>query len=153
MWWLRDACRLYHTLLNELTVAPFNKESQFLRTQIDDAMRALVRSQQVVSIAGNVFTGGLDEPVFDLHINAITDPSKRFGSPAAGESHFDYLPHPSVKRVPAADGTAFRAVDMIKYGEWLILPEQKNGTWVADHLWPAINLDLQWIASHWNQSS
>lgn len=55
-------------------------------------MRALVRSQQVVSIAGNVFTGGLDEPVFDIHVNAITDPTKRFGSPAAGESHLSIYP-------------------------------------------------------------
>ncbi len=87
MWWLRDGCRLYHTLINQLTVSPFDKDAEFLRRQIDDSVRALVRSQQVVSIAGNVLTGGLDEPVFDIHINAITDPGKRFGSPAAGELH------------------------------------------------------------------
>jgi hypothetical protein len=60
---------------------------------------------------------------------------------------------PPVDRVPAVDGTAFRAVVNIKYAEWLVEPEQNNGTWVADFLWPAINLDLQWIASNWNQSS
>ncbi|KAI9449115.1 Six-hairpin glycosidase-like protein [Lactarius psammicola] len=134
VWWLRDGCRLYHTLINELSVAPFNKNAEFLRRQIDDSVRALVRSQHVVSIAGNVLTGGLDEPVFDIHINAISDPGKRFGS-------------------PAADGTAFRVGVNIKYAEWLIEPEQNNGTWVADFLWPAINLDLQWIALHWNESS
>ena len=32
-------------------------------------------------------------------------------------------------------------------------PEQQNGTWVADHLWPVVNLDLRWISSHWNESS
>ena len=85
VWWLRDGCRLYHTLINQLTVSPFNKDAKFLRTQIDDSVRALVRSQQVVSIAGNVMTGGLDEPVFDIHAGAIMDPTKRFGSPAAGE--------------------------------------------------------------------
>jgi glucoamylase len=51
------------------------------------------------------------------------------------------------------DGPPFRASVLIKYAEWLIKPEQNNGTWVADVLWPKLNLDLQWIASHWNQSS
>jgi glucoamylase len=54
---------------------------------------------------------------------------------------------------PFEDGPPFRAAVLLKYAEWLSKPEQKNGTWVADNLWPKINLDLQWIASHWNQSS
>lgn len=87
VWWIRDGCRLYHTLINQLTVYPFNKDADFLRTQIDDSVRALVRSQHVLSIAGHTLTGGLDEPVFDIHIGAIMDPTKRFGSPAAGELH------------------------------------------------------------------
>ena len=86
VWWIRDGCRLYHTLINQLMVSPFNEDAQFLRTQIDNSIRALARSQQVVSIAGNLLTGGLDEPVFDIHVGAIMDPTKRFGSPAAGES-------------------------------------------------------------------
>jgi glucoamylase len=52
-----------------------------------------------------------------------------------------------------ADGPPFRAAVLIKYADWLLEPEQNNGTWVADVLWPAINLDLQWISLHWNQSS
>lgn len=51
------------------------------------------------------------------------------------------------------DGPPFRANILIKYAEWLIKPEQNNGTWVADVLWPTINIDLQWISSHWNESS
>jgi glucoamylase len=51
------------------------------------------------------------------------------------------------------DGPPFRVANLIKYAEWLIKPEQKNGTWVTDVLWPVINLDLQWISGHWNQSS
>ena len=53
----------------------------------------------------------------------------------------------------AQDGPPFRVANLIKFAEWLLEPEQKNGTWVADVLWPVINLDLQWISSHWNQSS
>jgi glucoamylase len=52
-----------------------------------------------------------------------------------------------------ADGPPFRAAVLIKYADWLLEPEQNNGTWVSDVLWPAINLDLQWIALHWSQSS
>ena len=51
------------------------------------------------------------------------------------------------------DGPPARAGVLIKYAEWLTEPEQNNSTWVADILWPAIDLDLQWISLHWNQSS
>ncbi|KAH9969259.1 Six-hairpin glycosidase-like protein [Lactifluus volemus] len=134
VFWLRDGCRVYHTWLNELTMSQPYDNTKFLRTLVDDSVHALVRTQHVVSFSGNVFTGGLEEPVFDIHLGKITDPTSRIGA-------------------PAADGPPFRAVILIKYAEWLIEPEQRNGTWVADVLWPAINLDLQWISSHRNQSS
>lgn len=133
-YWLRDGCRVYFTWLNELAVPGPGEDTNLLRAQVDDAVSALIRTQHVVSLAGNIFTGGLEEPVFDIHIGKITNPDFRPGS-------------------PAADGPPFRAIILIKYAEWLIEPEQNNGTWVADVLWPAINLDLQWISSHWNQSS
>jgi glucoamylase len=47
-------------------------------------VRALTRMQQASSLAGNIFTGGLEESVFDLQINILTDPKARIGSPAAG---------------------------------------------------------------------
>ncbi|KAI0287439.1 Six-hairpin glycosidase-like protein [Russula brevipes] len=130
VYWLRDACLVYHPWLNELTVLGDTS----LRAQMDDVVHALTRSQQVISLAGNVFTGGIEEAVFDIKLNKLLDPKARIGS-------------------PAADGPPFRVSNLIKYAEWLIKPEQKNGTWVTDVLWPVINLDLQWISSHWNQSS
>jgi hypothetical protein len=51
------------------------------------------------------------------------------------------------------DSAPFRASVLLKYADWLTEPEQKNGTWAADVLWPAINLDLQWVCLHWNESS
>jgi len=51
------------------------------------------------------------------------------------------------------DGPPLRAIVMLKYADWLLRPGQNNGTWVADVLWPAIDLDLQWISTHWNKSS
>lgn len=98
-------------------------------------MHALVRTQHVVSLSGDQFTGGLEEPVFFYNITMILNLSYRPGS-------------------PAADGPPFRAGIMMKYAHWLIEPEAKNSTaWVAQNLWPAINLDLKWISTHWNQSS
>ena len=46
-----------------------------------------------------------------------------------------------------------RATTLLKYADWLTEPEQNNGTWAADVLWPSINLDLQWVSLHWNESS
>ena len=87
VFWLRDANLVYHPWLNRLTV--LNDSS--LRPQMDDVVHALTRTQQVVSTVGNVFTGGLEEPVFDLHLNMIIDPgthNTRIGAPAAGMSIF-----------------------------------------------------------------
>lgn len=61
-----------------------SEDTGLLRTQVDDAVRALIRTQQVVSISGNVFTGGLEEPVFDIHIDKIMNLDYRPGSPGAG---------------------------------------------------------------------
>jgi hypothetical protein len=84
VFWLRDGCLACHPWLNELTF--FNDTS--LRPQVDDVVHALTRTQQVVSLAGNIFTGGIEEAVFDLHLNMILDPVTRIGSPAAGMSIF-----------------------------------------------------------------
>ncbi len=51
------------------------------------------------------------------------------------------------------DSAPLRASVLIKYADWLTETKQNNGTWAADVLWPAINLDLQWIAVHWNEST
>jgi hypothetical protein len=51
-----------------------SEDTELLRAQVDDAVRALIRTQHVVSLSGNVFTGGLEEPVFDIHITAQDPP-------------------------------------------------------------------------------
>jgi glucoamylase len=84
VFWLRDGCRAYHTWLNELSMSLPYDETKFLHTLVDDTVHALVRTQHVVSLSGNVFTGGLEEPVFDIHLGKITDPASRIGAPAAG---------------------------------------------------------------------
>ncbi|KAI0062578.1 Six-hairpin glycosidase [Artomyces pyxidatus] len=128
VYWVRDACLVYDVWLNELTALGDTS----LRPLMDDVTHALIQSQQVTSLAGNVFTGGLEEAVFYIDLSYILDDKARIGS-------------------PAADGPPFRAAILIKYADWLLT--QNNGSWVAENLWPAINLDLQWISLHWNQSS
>jgi glucoamylase len=131
IYWVRDALLAYHAWFIELVLSP---QDQNIRALLDDYVHAIVRTQHVVNIAGNTFSGGLDEALFDLKLGVITNPSYRVGS-------------------PAADGPPFRALYLIEYAEWLLQPEQNNGTWVADVLWPTIDLDLQWVALNWNQSS
>jgi glucoamylase len=65
-YWVRDACHVYYTWLNELTVSGPHDDTKLLRVLVDDGVHALIRTQQVVSLSGNVFTGGLKEPVFDI---------------------------------------------------------------------------------------
>ena len=154
VYWLRDGCRAYHTWLNELAVPGPHDDTKLLRSLLDDSVHALIRTQQVVSLAGNVFTGGLEEPIFDIHLNKIMHPAYRPGSPAAGAISAIAIHQIVIVLIRLfTDGPPFRAVVLIKYAEWLLEPEQNNGTWVADVLWPAINLDLQWISMHWNESS
>jgi glucoamylase len=81
VYWLRDACLVYYVWLNELTVL----SDKNFRPMADDMTHALIRTQQVVSIAGNVLSGGIGEAVFDIKINPIQSEDSRIGSPAAGE--------------------------------------------------------------------
>jgi glucoamylase len=90
-YWVRDGCRVYHTWLNELTVPGPHDDTTLLRALVDDGVHALIRTQQVVSLSGNVFTGGLEEPVFDIHLNKLSDPASRIGSPAAGAISTQHL--------------------------------------------------------------
>ena len=74
-----------------MPVSPSEDSELLVRAQVDDAVRALIRTQHVVSLSGNVFTGGLEEPVFDIHIGKITNADCRPGSPAAGAFTFSEI--------------------------------------------------------------
>ncbi|KAI9443665.1 Six-hairpin glycosidase-like protein [Lactarius psammicola] len=130
MFWFRDAALVWHFWLNRL----ISTGDDFFRPLVDDAVHAIIRTQQISNIAGSVLTGGLAEGVFDRHIQRVLPAAARDGS-------------------PGGDSAPLRASVLLKYADWLTEPGQNNGTWVADFLWPAINLDLQWVSSHWNESS
>ncbi|KAN0139654.1 glycoside hydrolase family 15 protein [Lactarius tabidus] len=130
LFWFRDAALVWHFWLNRLIVTG----DTFFRPLVDDAVHAIIRTQHTSNLAGNVLTGGLAEGVYDRHIKRVLGAEARVGS-------------------PGGDSAPFRASVLLKYADWLTEPEQKNGTWAADVLWPAINLDLQWVCLHWNESS
>jgi glucoamylase len=96
-YWVRDGCRIYHTWLNELTVPGPHDDTKLLRALVDDGVHALIRTQQVVSLSGNVFTGGLEEPAFDIHLDMLSDPAFRIGSPAAGANRLGVSPVVEIK--------------------------------------------------------
>ena len=55
----------------------------------------------------------------------------------------------STERV--SDGPALRATAIITYANWLL--DNNNSTYVVNTLWPIIKLDLDYVASNWNQST
>ena len=154
IYWVRDALFVYYAFLAELEIA--GNTDVALREYADNFVHILRRTQQVYNPSGTSLTGGLEEALFDIHIRKLTYPAEyRIGSPAAGMPSFFFFFFLLGSRFShkMTDGPPLRALVMLKYAEWLLQPQQNNGTWVADVLWPSINLDLQWIGQHWNESS
>ena len=49
------------------------------------------------------------------------------------------------------DGPALRSTTLITYANWLL--SNGNSTFVINSLWPVIKLDLDYVATYWNQST
>lgn len=49
------------------------------------------------------------------------------------------------------DGPALRSIAFITYANWL--RANGNATFVTSRLWPIIKLDLDYVATYWNQST
>jgi glucoamylase len=76
-----------------------------------------------------VSTGGLGEPKFNIDESAFTGPWGR----------------------PQRDGPALRSTAVITYANWLI--KNGNSSYVTNTLWPIIQLDLDYVANNWNQTT
>ncbi len=50
----------------------------------------------------------------------------------------------------SSDGPALRATALIAYGNWLIA--NSNTTFALSTIWPIVKLDLDYVASNWNQT-
>ena len=85
--------------------------------------------QQVPNPSGNVSTGGLGEPKFYINETAFTGPWGR----------------------PQRDGPALRSTAIITYANWLIA--NGNSSYAVNSLWPVIQLDLDYVANNWNETT
>ncbi|KAI0090809.1 glucoamylase G2 [Irpex rosettiformis] len=123
--WTRDSSLVFKALIDQFT----SGADTSLRGLIDDFVSAETALQQVSNPSGSVSTGGLGEPKFNIDQSAFTGAWGR----------------------PQRDGPALRATAIIGYANWLI--DNSNSSWVTSKLWPVIKLDLDYVASNWNQST
>ncbi|KAF9046528.1 glucoamylase [Panaeolus papilionaceus] len=122
--WTRDSSLVFKTIIDQFT----SGQDTSLRTLIDQFLSAQTALQQVSNPSGTVSTGGLAEPKFNIDGTAFTGPWGR----------------------PQRDGPALRATALIAYSNWLVA--NSNTTYVTSKVWPVIKLDLDYVATFWNQT-
>jgi hypothetical protein len=84
LYYVRDAAILHHAWLNRLLTSSDGDPD--LRSLLDDAVLAFIRTQHIENPTGGLFTGGLDEVAFDLPLDQVTDPDIHgfIGAPSGG---------------------------------------------------------------------
>ncbi|EIW74710.1 glycoside hydrolase family 15 protein [Coniophora puteana RWD-64-598 SS2] len=123
--WIRDSSLTFQVLIDRL-VSGQDTSNQGL---IDDFTVAYANIQQVTNPSGSVSSGGLGEPKFYVNETAFDGSWGR----------------------PQRDGPALRSTAFITYANYLI--SKNNQTYVQNTLWPAIKLDLDYVAANWNQTT
>ncbi|KAI0090795.1 Six-hairpin glycosidase-like protein [Irpex rosettiformis] len=123
--WTRDSALVFKALIDQYK----SGSDTSLRGLIDDFVASQARLQNVDNPSGPGTSGGLGEPKFNIDETAYNDPWGR----------------------PQRDGPALRATTIISYANWLI--DNDNSSWVVEHLWPAVELDLDYVSSTWNEST
>ena len=91
-----------------------------LRDIVDDSVHVLIRTQHVFGLAGNVFTSGLKEALFDIHI------TKAHALPQLPPWHpccwcviqhlYEFIS--KAGRTNTIDGPPFHTLALINYAEW-----------------------------------
>jgi glucoamylase len=123
--WVRDSSLVFKVIADQFS----RGEDDSLRGQIDNFFAAESALQQVSNPSGAVNTGGLGEPKFNIDGSAFTGSWGR----------------------PQRDGPALRSTALITYAYWLL--DHGNTTFVTNTMWPVIQLDLDYVATYWNQST
>nr|BAL43555.1 glycoside hydrolase family 15 protein [Tricholoma matsutake]BAW34499.1 glycoside hydrolase family 15 protein [Tricholoma matsutake] len=123
--WIRDSALVFQTFINQFTLGLDTS----LRSQIDNYVVAQTVIQQIPNPSGSVSSGGLGEPKFNIDETAFTGPWGR----------------------PQRDGPALRANALITWANYLLA--HNNASYVTSSLWPVIKLDLDYVASNWNQTT
>ncbi|KAJ3509159.1 hypothetical protein NLJ89_g5372 [Agrocybe chaxingu] len=124
--WTRDAALVYKALIDQYTRGEDTSPS--LRLLIDQFVESQRIQQQVSNPSGTVSSGGLGEPKFHINLAPYTGGWGR----------------------PQRDGPALRATALTTYANWLI--QNSNTSFVTSNVWPVLKLDLDYVASNWNQT-
>ncbi|EIM85945.1 glucoamylase [Stereum hirsutum FP-91666 SS1] len=122
--WTRDSSLVFKVVVDQVVAG-----NTSLQGLVDDFVTAEATLQQVSNPSGTVSTGGLGEPKFNIDETAFTGAWGR----------------------PQRDGPALRSTAIIEYATWLY--NSGNTTYVSNTLWPIIKLDLDYVASNWNQTT
>ncbi|KAJ7264437.1 glucoamylase G2 [Mycena haematopus] len=122
--WVRDSSLVFKVIIDQFT----SGQDTTLLGQIQNFIKAETNLQQVSNPSGTITTGGLGEPKFNVNGTAFTGPWGR----------------------PQRDGPALRSTSIITYANWLL--KNTTASNVLTTLWPAIKLDLDYVAANWNQT-
>ncbi|PKY00161.1 Glucoamylase [Aspergillus campestris IBT 28561] len=121
--WTRDSSLVLKTLVDL-----FRNGDAGLLSIIEEWISSQAQIQGVTNPSGDLSSGGLGEPKFNVDETAYTGSWGR----------------------PQRDGPALRATGMIAFGQWLI---ERGYTNVASSLvWPVVRNDLSYVAQYWNQT-
>ncbi|KAG6889108.1 hypothetical protein C0995_003677 [Termitomyces sp. Mi166 len=123
--WTRDSALVFQTLIDQFTLG----QDDTLRPLVNSYVGAQTVLQHVSNPSGNITTGGLGEPKFNIDMTAFTGSWGR----------------------PQRDGPALRATALITWANYLI--STGNTSYVTLSLWPVIQLDLDYVASNWNETT
>ncbi|KAJ7134910.1 glycoside hydrolase family 15 protein [Mycena epipterygia] len=122
--WVRDSSLVFKVIIDQYT----SGKDTTLLGHIHDFVTAESILQQVSNPSGNLTSGGLGEPKFNVDETAFTESWGR----------------------PQRDGPALRSTSMIAYANWLL--KTTNVSNVLTTLWPIIKLDLDYVQASWNQT-
>ncbi|KAG5727785.1 Glucoamylase [Termitomyces sp. T112] len=122
--WTRDSALVFQSLIDQFT----HGQDTTLRPSIENYIAAQRILQQVSNPSGNVSTGGLGEPKFNIDLTAFTGSWGR----------------------PQRDGPALRATALITWANYLLSTNNISG---AASLWSILELDLDYVASNWNETT
>ncbi|KAL5638055.1 hypothetical protein ACGC1H_002349 [Rhizoctonia solani] len=121
--WIRDSALVYKVLVDQYVSG---RDSSLLQG-IYDWIASQTRLQQVANPSGTVDAGGLGEPKFHINETEFTGSWGR----------------------PQRDGPALRSTTFITFANDQLKKGQKS---YVQGMWPAIKLDLDYVAQFWNAS-
>ncbi|KAM3081680.1 glycoside hydrolase 15 protein [Clarireedia jacksonii] len=123
--WTRDSALTFKSLVDTFISGTY---SASLQQEIESYISAQAGLQTVSNPSGDLSSGGLGEPKFNVDKSAFTGSWGR----------------------PQRDGPALRATALVAYSRWLI----NNGytSTVQSIIWPIVRNDLSYVAQYWNQT-